>query len=246
MNIKDLDLPVAIAHRGVSSLFPENTIPAFEAAINMGCKMVEFDVGVTKDRAFAIIHDSTLERTTNGSGKICNITSMELNKLNAADKFEKGGLFTKVPILDDILGIFKNRVFLNIEVKSEVFKTGLDETSHEADLLRVVKENKMIHQVLFSSFNYKTLLRLRRLDENISLGILTSGYKRPPISMTRELNAFSWNPDYSNLSEKSIKHYKKETGKKVIPYTINCSKKANRLIKAGIDGFFTDCPQKFI
>jgi glycerophosphoryl diester phosphodiesterase len=122
MNINDLDFPVAIAHRGVSSILPENTIPAFEAALNIGCKMIELDVGITKDGDFAVIHDATLERTTNGFGRVSDTTSLVIKKLNAADKFGKEKLFTKVPMLEDVLGLVKERVFLNIEVKSEVFK----------------------------------------------------------------------------------------------------------------------------
>lgn len=246
MKIHDLESPVVAAHRGLSSLFPENTMPAFEAALNLGCKMVELDVGVTTDRRFAVIHDATLERTTSGSGRLSEKSYSELSGLDAASKLSRGKISAKIPLLEDVLELVKNRACINIEIKSEVYKKGKDNESPEAEIVGLVEKMDMVDQVIFSSFNYEILKRIRKVSKDIHIGILTSGEPRPPVSFTRRIDAYSWHPEHVNLSRKTIKYYKKHTGKKIIPYTINSAKKASKLIKAGIDGFFTDYPQKFI
>lgn len=246
MKITDLQFPFAAAHRGVSSLFPENTMPAFLCAVNLGCQMIEFDVGVTKDNKLVIMHDETIDRTTNGTGKICNLTYSEILSYDAGLKLSKGKISTKVPLLEDVLTLVKNRICLNIEIKSEVYKSGIDEDSAEAAILDMVKSKNMVDQIIFSSFNHKILVRLRRLSEDVHIGILTSGEPRPPIGLANEINAFSWHPDQVNLMKRHIKKFKKGTGKKIIPYTVNKFKKAKKLVEHGIDGFFTDYPQKFV
>ncbi|MDY0131113.1 MAG: glycerophosphodiester phosphodiesterase family protein [Desulforegulaceae bacterium] len=247
MKLSDLKEPVIAAHRGLSSLFPENTMPAFIAALNLGCVMIELDVGTTKDGEAVVIHDATLERTTSGLGRVSEKFFSDIFfKADAGIRLSSGKISTKVPRLEEVLNLVKKRAVLNIEIKSEVYIKGDDRKSSEAMILELVKQKGMMEQVVFSSFNHKILLRLRNLSQAANLGILTSGEPRPPIGLTRNLNAYSWHPDQRNLSAKHIKDYKKHTNKKVIPYTVNKSKRASRLIKAGVSGFFTDYPQKFI
>jgi glycerophosphoryl diester phosphodiesterase len=247
MKLLELKEPVFAAHRGLSSLFPENTMPAFIAALNLGCSMIELDVGITKDNEIVVIHDDTLDRTTTGRGKISdNFYSDIFYKADAGKILSSGKISAKVPRLEEVLNLVKDRAVLNIEIKSEVYKKGDDKKSSEAMILWLVEKKNMIDQVIFSSFNHKILLRLRELSKTANLGILTSGEPRPPVGLTRKLNAFSWHPGHVNLSKKHIRYYKRHTGKKVIPYTVNKPKKASKLIKSGVSGFFTDCPQKFI
>jgi glycerophosphoryl diester phosphodiesterase len=246
MNIHDLKIPVIAAHRGVSSLFPENTMPAFIAALNLGCEMIELDISVTKDKEFVVIHDETLERTTSGTGKISDRFFAEIYGFDAGFKLTEKKISAKVPLLSEVLDLVKNRAVLNVEVKSEVYSKSNAEDSAEKLLLEMIEKREMTDQVILSSFNHKILQRLRKISDEVNLGILTSGEPRPPIALTRKLDAFSWHPTHINLSKKIIKYYKKHTGKKIIPYTVNKSKKASSLIKTGIDGFFTDYPQKFL
>jgi len=247
MKLCELKEPVFAAHRGLSSLFPENTMPAFIAALNMGCAMIELDVGVTKDNEVVVIHDDTLDRTTSGSGKISEKFFSEIYfGPDTGSRLSSGKIYSKIPRLEEVLNLVKGRAVLNIEIKSEVYKKGDDKKSPEALILELVEKKEMIDQVVFSSFNHKILVRLRNLSESANLGILTSGEPRPPVALTRSLNAYSWHPGHVNLSKKHIRFYKRHTGRKVIPYTVNKSKKASRLLKSGVSGFFTDYPQKFI
>lgn len=246
MRFSDLKNPVVTAHRGISSIYPENTMPAFEAAIDLGCQMLELDVSLTSDDEFVVIHDETIDRTTNGKGLIADIPYRDICSFDAGLKLSKGKISTKIPLLKDVLKLVKNKAILNIEVKSEVYKSGRDEISHEAALIKLISQEEMIDQIIFSSFNHKILKRLRRLSKDVKLGILTKKSTFPPITLTNKLDAFSWHPGHFHLTKKKIKLFKKYTGKKIIPYTINSRKKAFKLLRNGVDGFFTDYPQKFI
>ncbi|MGE4520505.1 MAG: glycerophosphodiester phosphodiesterase [Desulfobacteraceae bacterium] len=247
MKLCQLKEPVIAAHRGLSSLFPENTMPAFMAALNMGCSMIELDVGLTRDNEVVVIHDDTLDRTTSGRGKISEKFFSEIYfEADAGTFLSSGKISSKIPRLEDVLNLVKGRAVLNIEIKSEVYKKGDDRKSSEAVILELVEKKEMLDQVIFSSFNHKILVRLRNLSETVNIGILTSGEPRPPVALSRNLNAYSWHPGHVNLSKKHIRYYKKHAGGKVIPYTVNKSKKASKLLKSGVSGFFTDYPQKFI
>jgi glycerophosphoryl diester phosphodiesterase len=247
MKLSELKEPVIAAHRGLSSLFPENTMPAFIGALNLGCLMIELDVGISKDGEAVVIHDDILDRTTTLRGKVSEKFFSEIYfEADAGLPLSSGKMSAKIPRLEDVLDLVKGKAVLNIEIKSEVYKKGSDSGSAEAGILDLVNKKEMIDQVIFSSFNHNILVRLRSLSKSANIGILTSGEPRPPVGLTRSLNAYSWHPGHLNLSKKHIKYYKKHTGRKVIPYTVNKSKKASKLLKSGVNGFFTDYPQKFI
>jgi len=235
-----------IAHRGVSSLFPENTMPAFMAAINIGCQMIELDVSLTKDGRVVVIHDDTLERTTSGGGRICDTIFDDISGLDAGLKMSDGKIGTHIPLLEDVLKLAKGRIAVNIEIKSEVDKKKWNGKSAEEHILKLVLENEMGKNVIFSSFSTNILRVLRSFSKDIYIGILTYGDPRPPVQYSKELDVFSWHPEGVNLTKKHIAYYKKRTGRKVIPYTLNKKRKIKRLLHAGIDGYFTDFPQNYI
>ncbi len=245
MNIQDIKRPLIIAHRGVSSLFPENTMPAFISALEIGCKMIEFDVGISGDNKFIVIHDDTLDRTTTGSGKVNETSYDEIYELDAGLKLSNGKISAKIPLLSDVLDFAYNKIFLNIEIKSEVYQGNRKNNFPEHEIAELVEKKGMTNQVIFSSFNFRLLSRLRDFSEKLHIGILTSTDEKPPIDFAKEINAFSWNPSSFNLNRKQIHNFKTKTGKFVFPYTVNKSKTATNLIKSGADGFFTDYPQKF-
>lgn len=107
------------AHRGAMETHPENTIPAFIEAVNAGAHMIEFDVFLTKDNALVVIHDETVDRTTNGTGKVSDLTLQQLKELDAgswkADEFAG----TKIPTIDEVLAVMPVNIWLNIHLKGE-------------------------------------------------------------------------------------------------------------------------------
>jgi glycerophosphoryl diester phosphodiesterase len=114
-----LPLKGLCAHRGAMATHPENTIPAFKAAIEAGAQMIEFDVFLTKDNEMVVIHDATVDRTTNGSGKVEAFTLREIKKLDAGVK--KSSLFAgvQIPTFDEVLEIMPINIWLNVHLKGE-------------------------------------------------------------------------------------------------------------------------------
>ena len=112
--------PTVIAHRVFSAIAPENTLPVFQNAIDAGVDMIEFDIRLTRDKQFVVIHDATLERTTNGRGIVENHTLSELQTLDAGSWFGRKFAGTVLPSLGEALALCRNRILVNIEVKTEI------------------------------------------------------------------------------------------------------------------------------
>jgi glycerophosphoryl diester phosphodiesterase len=140
----DIELPTRglCAHRGASETHPENTLAAFLEAVKAGAHMIEFDVSLSKDSEMVIIHDSTVDRTTNGTGKVSDLTLEKIKKLDAGSWKSPAFEGEKVPTLKEVLGIMPLNIWLNIHVKGE-------------DLLPVLvaetlAEQKRLHQAFLA------------------------------------------------------------------------------------------------
>ncbi len=118
-NAAEIAMPVRglCAHRGAMSTFPENTIPAFIEAVRLGAHMIEFDVQLTKDGALVLMHDATVDRTTNGKGRVADLTLAEVKKLDAGEKMNKLFQGTRIPTFEEALAIFPRNVWLNCHLK---------------------------------------------------------------------------------------------------------------------------------
>src|SRR4029450_436821 len=144
-----------IAHRGASGTCPENTLPAFRRAVELGVPMVELDVQLTRDGHPVVIHDSTLERTTSGYGAVRRRTLAEIAALDAGRWVAPALAGTRAPALGDVLATIPIRI--NVELKA----IGGDGLEHRA--LQAVEEAGALGRVVFSSFHPSTLERLRGL-----------------------------------------------------------------------------------
>ena len=114
-----------IAHRGFSGAAPENTIASVRAAINVGADMAEIDVTLTSDGYIVVIHDETLDRTTDGSGEVFQFTLAELQELDAGSWFDRSFAGEPIPTLDQVLDEVEGRILLNVEIKSEAVDRGI-------------------------------------------------------------------------------------------------------------------------
>ncbi len=159
--------PLALAHRGASAYAPENTLAAFNLALDMGADGVELDVTLTQDGVPIVIHDDTVDRTTNGRGNIKDLTLAQIQQLDASFKFEnyRG---EKMPTLDQVLRAIGKRCIVNIELKSTTFKTD----GIEAATLSVMQDTGAYANVIISSFNPFALMRMAELDPRVPRGLL--------------------------------------------------------------------------
>lgn len=234
---------VVIGHRGASAYYPENTMAAFRAAHKMGAEMIELDILLSKDGVPVVIHDETLKRTTNGSGKVPDYTLAELKQLDAGSWFSKEFAGEKIPSLEEVLKFARGTISLNIEIKTEAV-TDLAAGGIEEKSLELVKEYGMEEYVLFSSFDYRAIKHLRELDKNIATALLyerRQSKQKPPELLSSEYQTQAFNCSKKQLSGKWMKALK-ESGIPVLVYTVNKDKEMKKLIDMGVSGIFSDKP----
>jgi glycerophosphoryl diester phosphodiesterase len=239
----NFEKPLIIGHRGFRSRYPENTLAAFAGAIDAGADMIEFDVQLTKDGHPVVIHDRTLDRTTNGAGPVTACSLSELKKLNAGSWFHSRFCAETIPTLDEVLDLADKKVLMNIEIKVDDDQPLYEYEGIEHKVINSVNRRNLMPHVLMSSFHKPILENLHGIDPRAAIGVLTEFGEKPDLSgMCRALDAFSWNPYYLELEEITIASVHKK-GFKVIPYTVNDPDDIRRLIQLGVDGLFTDDPQ---
>lgn len=155
------------AHRGLSSVYPENTLLAFSKAMEYNIDGIETDVQMTKDGELVIFHDERINRTTNGSGFIKDFTLEELKKFNANNKMDYN---VEIPTLDEFLALVEGSgLIINLELKTSIFEyEGIEEKT-----LELIKKHNLEDNIIVSSFNHQSLLRMKKLAPNIKCGVLT-------------------------------------------------------------------------
>ncbi len=258
---------IIIAHRGYSEKFPENTLLSFNESYKLGAKFVEFDVNLTKDNYPVIIHDDTLNRTTKSKGLVCSALSHSVLKLDAGSWKNKKFKDETIPSLEQVLvwASFKKDLTLNIEIKSECYRSRLNENSIEIQLLLLLKKYKLKDRVFISSFNFNILLNLRKIDSKLKLSILPSKeemYSPKLKSYITKINPYSINFSFDVISSLIYKNeipsnklkflqnlyleLMKNKKTKIFIYTINNPKQLKLLEAFSVSGIFTDSPNLFL
>ncbi len=150
-----------IGHRGYSAKHPENTLAAFQGAMDVGADMIEFDVLLSKDSVPVIIHDETLNRTTNGKGKVVDFTLDQLKKLDA-------GKGEAIPTLEEVIQLAQKKIFLHIEIKSEAVSHQIQNGVEEL-VLALIEKYDLQKNCIISSFASVPLFRIRYMNSKIAL-----------------------------------------------------------------------------
>lgn len=232
-----------IAHRGASAYFPENTLPSFEAAVELGADMVELDVRLSRDGEVIVFHDATLERCTNGRGRTTDHSLKELKKLDAGSWFDSRFAGTRIPTLEEVLALCRGSIGVNIEIKKEAAADGVDGGIEER-CLKIVDRGRGAERVLFSSFDPQVLRRLRQASRDIPVAVLydkTMYGSGLPSEITAHYEADAFNCDRHDLDGAWLADLH-EHGIPVHVYTVDGEEEMNRLIRAGVDGIFTNRP----
>ena len=228
------------AHRGARAAAPENTLPAFHMALDMHVDGIELDVQCSRDGVLVVIHDFVVDRTTGGSGKVNDLSLDELRALDAGSHFASGFAGTRIPTLDEVLDLVGDRCNVNVEIKTQDYGGG-----GEVDLVaQIIAERKLYDQVIISSFNPISLIKMRHVDAKIRLGLL---YYEPlpdylcsawlsPIIAPEALH-----PHFHLLDAESMDHARK-LHKAVNTWTVNDVDEARRLDALGVDVIITDVP----
>lgn len=219
------------AHRGASDQYPENTMIAFKKAIEKGADGIETDVHLTKDGKCVLIHDETIDRTSNGQGWIKDFTYNELLKYEFKNNKDVDENWVKIPTLEQLLGLVKeNCIELNIELKTDcIAYEGIEEK-----VLSLVKQYGLLEKVIFSSFNIESLIKIKKLDKNAKVGYLFERNFEDKLIKVRHYHLDYVHPRYTMLSERILKKCQ-EHGLKLHVWTVN-DKEAIKLMKEfGVD-----------
>jgi glycerophosphoryl diester phosphodiesterase len=233
--------PVFCFHRGYSIVAPENTLSAFNAAFRNGGIMIEFDCRLTKDNEPVILHDSSVNRTSNGSGFVSNMTMEQVTCLDFGSWFSTEFKDEIIPKLTDVLLRFPEKLFFDIELKSD---GSLDKKKTLCQkVIEVLHKYKMREKVMISSFS-KTILRvIRDLDDSIFLGLLVDT-RLQALFMNRFIEKNGIDSIIFNhkiLNEKKSKILKNQN-KLIMVYTVNSKKDYDRCKKLGADCIISDNP----
>ncbi|WP_099469874.1 glycerophosphodiester phosphodiesterase [Konateibacter massiliensis] len=158
------------AHRGASGYAPENTLPAFSLAVSQKADGVELDIQLTKDGEIVVIHDETVDRTTDGSGYVKDFTLEELKRFTCDNKFSEEKDI-KIATLDEVFELLApTKLVVNVELKTGIFRyEGIEEKA-----LAAAKRWKMEERVIYSSFCHESVLRVKELDSSARIGLLYS------------------------------------------------------------------------
>ena len=182
-----INLPKLIGHRGVRDLAPENTLQSIKKAIELNIKWVEIDVKISKDHIPFLLHDSSLERTTSGNGSPLNYKYSELYKLDAGSWFDKKYKNLYPPTLKEVLNICsQENIGINIELKPN---KGFEESNVVA-VTELIEKHKFNCQYFFSSFDWFSVIKIRKLLPESYVGILIDSFDKKN-NITKILNKCS-------------------------------------------------------
>lgn len=234
-----------IAHRGLSRQHPENTLPAFLAAAESDADRLEFDICLSRDGQFVVIHDDTLNRTSTGMGFVAHHSVAELQALDAGSWFKKPPKDAcRILTLDETLAAVGGKIPLNIEIKP-FFPVDHAQLLQSAiwKMLKTLQREGWLDDTLISSSNVFMLEYVRELNDDVKLGMI---YQPPvtdydPLYVAERLNAYSLHPHY-RAAKPELVDAMHERGLKVFAYTVNSQKRLAKMAAAGVDGVFTDIP----
>jgi len=223
---------ICFAHRGASGHAPENTLLAVKTALSMGAAWIELDVFAVENE-LVVIHDSRLERTTNGSGEVTNATLAYLRSLDA-------GRGEKIPFLREVLDTVAGEAGINIELK------GADTATLTASMIEsyIAKDLFRADQFLVSSFNRRELQNFSLLAPSIRTGVNLSG---PPLQDARfaeALAVYSLHVHKNSVTRAFVEDAHRR-GFKVFVFTINHAEDLASMISIGVDGIFTNYPELY-
>lgn len=224
-------------HRGASAEAPENTLPAFALALGQGADGIELDVHLTRDDEVVVIHDETLERTTNGHGWVADHTLAQLRELDASyGRADFAGV--KIPTLAEVLELLAGSdAVANVELKTDQLPyRGIEERVHE-----IVGASGVGERVLYSSFNHYTLMNLRSLGAEQPLGALLSDRLFKPWRYVHDLDVAAIHPSWRASTGKLVRK-SHDKGLRVHVWTVDAPKHLRKQLAHGVDAIITNTP----
>lgn len=229
------------AHRGFSLQYPENTMTAFRKALEAGADGIEMDARLTQDGQIVIMHDPTIDRTTNGKGKVRDMLLQEILGLDAGIK--KGVVFEneRVPMLEQVFAELGGKLLLNIELCN--YDEG-DNRQLANQTVELIEKYKLVDSVIISSFRFNNLVYVKDKNPGISCGLLAKQglmglFARNLLNHSVSVDAL--HPYYTDVNAGLIRK-EQQCGRKVRAWTVNAPQDIRQLYELGVDAIFTDDP----
>ncbi|MDR3574065.1 MAG: glycerophosphodiester phosphodiesterase family protein [Anaerolineaceae bacterium] len=232
--------PILFAHRGASALAPENTLSSFDKALTDGAEAIELDVKLTADGKVIVLHDQTVNRTTNGQGDVRTLSLADVKRLDAGSHFSAEFAGETIPTLEEVFLAVGKKLFINVEITN--YATPTD--ALPVRVAELVRKYELEDWVMFSSFNALNLIRLRAILPQIPIGILAE--EGPAGRLARgfagRLAAPKIvHPYFSDVDEVYVRR-QHALGRRVHVWTVNSPQELCRLFRLQVDGMFTDDP----
>lgn len=223
---------ITIGHRGAMGHETENTLASIQKALDLNVDMIEIDVFKIASGEIVVFHDEKIDRITDGSGGIESLDLVALKNLTVEGNH-------KIPLLSEVLNVINHKVPLNIELKGPGTSEGV------MNLIKTYMENEgwTLDDFLISSFNWEELKNMRRINKDIKIAILTEDDPLDAIPIANDLNAVAINPNYLSLTRENVQEIKSQ-GFKVFTWTVNDTKQISNMRILGVDGVFTNYPER--
>ena len=229
---------LVMAHRGARGLAPENTLAAFRTAIDVGADAIELDVQPCATGELVVIHDHTLDRTTNGSGPVAEATLSALRSLDAGSWFGAQYTGERIPTPGEALDLAQGRLKVNIEIKT----SGLEDRDVEAQLVEAIRARRMEGEVLISSFNPAALLRIKTLAPGLPRALIYGSLEGFPLDL--EVLALAALHPHHRLVHAAMVEMARSRGYAVNAWTVNEAGDMREMLSLGLDAITTDHPER--
>ncbi len=231
-----MNYPIVFAHRGAHTFAPENSIPAFEKAIELGCDGIELDVRLATSGEIFVFHDRNTFRMTSFHS---SVSRLDYSTLKGMRLFEPLKQEAKIPLLEEVLDLAGKKVLINLDVKKEIFsKNALEEK-----LLNILKDFGLRENIIISSFNPWVLKKIALLDPDFHLGFIF--HNRSSMMVLNGQPVRSLHARYRILSNRYIRKLYQRSGK-IYAWTVDKREEMIELIEKGIDGIITNKPEIFM
>lgn len=231
-----------VAHRGASGYAPENTIAAFDLAVDMKADYIEIDVQRSKDGELVLIHDTTVNRTTNGTGRVGELTLEQLRKLDAGSWFGSEFAGELIPTFDEILDRYRGKIGILVELKAPELYPGIEAQVAEALKKRNMDKSKN-NKIIIQSFNFESVKKVNELLPRIPIGVLTSNRADTTVEALQEFSTYAdwFNPSYGIVTKELVEQVH-SLGMKIGSWTVRTPEAADFLFEMGVDAIITDYP----
>ncbi len=229
---------LVFGHRGAKAYAPMNTLPAFELAAHQGADGVELDVHFSKDRELVVIHDFMVDNTTNGHGRVRDMTLAQLKELDAGSWFGETFRGVQIPTLDEVFEAVGKKLFINVEIKVEAPDTdGLEQAIADK-----IAQFDLRQRVIVSSFDLPVLGRFRQFMPDVPVGFLHSGVPSEAEKIKLHDLYFEAVHPHHSLIDGGYMDWAKSNGYRVNTWTVNDPARAFELRNLGVDGIISDDP----